>query len=223
MLLFGLAFRFHSKFFWRKWVCKDLRGPDHRGDQPRQRFSLRGRIAPAVCYRPLALRVVLLILGALSGGDRGRQASSEATGLEAGDPGSSGERDANGNMTTDPSSGFSEQWNSRNQLVKSSTASFAYDAFGRRVNVSAANPALYDGLNLAQIVPAGVTSNVLASVDTGTTIFCLDGYIRVGSSASRRSPGLDALGSEFEREYLDQLFLSAFWPDHDDGQQHESI
>src|SRR5580658_3334997 len=68
-------------------------------------------------------------------------------------------------MTTDPSSGFTEQWNSRNQLVESSTTSFTYDDFGRRVNVNGINPALFDGINLVQVLPADVTSNVLEGLN----------------------------------------------------------
>lgn len=62
--------------------------------------------------------------------------------------------DANGNLTSDGSNSYS--WNSRNQLVSitgSITASFQYDAFGRRINKTVGGTSvgfLYDGANIVQ-------------------------------------------------------------------------
>jgi RHS repeat-associated protein len=62
--------------------------------------------------------------------------------------------DANGNLTSDGSKSYS--WNSRNQLVSitgGTTASFQYDAFGRRISKTVGGTStsfLYDGANIVQ-------------------------------------------------------------------------
>jgi len=68
--------------------------------------------------------------------------------------GSSLTYDANGNLTSDGSNSYS--WNSRNQLVSITggiTASFQYDAFGRRINKTVGGTSTtfrYDGANVVQ-------------------------------------------------------------------------
>lgn len=75
--------------------------------------------------------------------------------------------DANGNLTADGTNNYT--WDARNQLVSISgavTASFTYDAFGRRINKTAGGGAteyLYDGVNAVQEKAGGaVSANMLA-------------------------------------------------------------
>jgi len=75
--------------------------------------------------------------------------------------------DANGNMTSDGANAYT--WNARNQLAlinNGATASFQYDAFGRRVTKTLGATTtnyLYDGANIVQeLVDATPTANLLS-------------------------------------------------------------
>jgi RHS repeat-associated protein len=100
--------------------------------------------------------------------------------------------DPNGNLLTDGTDSYS--WNARNQLTGisgSQTASFAYDAFGRRKSKTTSGTAtdfLYDGLNAVQErVSGSVTANIL----TGG----LDEVFARTESSTTRALLADALGS----------------------------
>jgi RHS repeat-associated protein len=98
--------------------------------------------------------------------------------------------DLNGNLTSDGTNTY--VWNSRDQLASMTgpglTASFQYDAFGRRINKTVNGTTtsyLYDGANLVQEQSAGSpTANILAgaldevfirSDAQGTWNFLIDG------------------------------------------------
>jgi RHS repeat-associated protein len=100
--------------------------------------------------------------------------------------------DPNGNLLTDGTDSYS--WNARNQLTGisgSQTASFAYDAFGRRKSKTLSGTQtdfLYDGLNAVQErVSGSVTANIL----TGG----LDEVFARTESSTTRALLADALGS----------------------------
>jgi RHS repeat-associated protein len=100
--------------------------------------------------------------------------------------------DANGNMTSDGTHSY--KWDARNQLQQidgGATASFTYDAFGRRVNknIFGANSSfLYDGANTVQEL-SGTTPT--ANLLTGS----LDEYFTRTDSAGARCFLRAALGS----------------------------
>jgi RHS repeat-associated protein len=77
--------------------------------------------------------------------------------------------DAHGNLASDGLTSYT--WNARNQLVVTSggvSASFAYDAFGRRRSKTTAGTTsfLYDGVNLVQELTGGTpTANLLPGLD----------------------------------------------------------
>jgi len=100
--------------------------------------------------------------------------------------------DANGNMTSDGLHSYS--WDARNHLIKidaGSTASFSYDAFGRRTNktILGTNTAfLYDEDDPVQEL-SGTTP--IANLMTGD----VDEYFQRTDSAGARNFLADALGS----------------------------
>jgi RHS repeat-associated protein len=101
--------------------------------------------------------------------------------------------DANGNLTSDGVTMYT--WNARNQLLAITgpgvTASFSYDAFGRRQSRAvngASTQFLYDGLTPIQ--EAGSTG--LATLLTGVRI---DEYLTRTDAAGVRTLVTDALGS----------------------------
>jgi RHS repeat-associated protein len=100
--------------------------------------------------------------------------------------------DANGNMTSDGTHSYS--WDARNHLNQidlGTTASFSYDAFGRRTNkiISGAQTGfLYDGANAVQELSSGtVTANSLMGG--------IDEVFQRTDSAGTRNFLTDALGS----------------------------
>jgi uncharacterized protein RhaS with RHS repeats len=108
--------------------------------------------------------------------------------------------DANGNLTGDGS--LSYGWDSRNRLVSlagAATASFAYDAGGRRsgktINGTTAN-FVYDGANVVQELAGGTPS---ATLLTGLEI---DEVFSRTDGLGARTLVTDALGSTvaFEEE-----------------------
>jgi len=101
--------------------------------------------------------------------------------------------DANGNLTADGSLGYG--WDSRNRLISltgAATASFAYDATGRRngktINGTTTN-FLYDGANAVQELTGGAPS---ANLLTGLGF---DEIFSRTDSLGTRSFVTDALGS----------------------------
>jgi YD repeat-containing protein len=105
------------------------------------------------------------------------------------------QRDANGNLSGDGTNSYT--WDARNQLTAISganSASFGYDALGRRVSKTVNGTVtqyLYDGLNPVQLLkgasPPAVTANLLEGVN-------LDEYFRT-SKGGGLSFLSDALGS----------------------------
>jgi RHS repeat-associated protein len=100
--------------------------------------------------------------------------------------------DANGNMTSDGTHSYS--WDARNHLSQidlSSTASFSYDTFGRRISktVLGVNTSfLYDNFNIVQeLSGTSPTANLLTSQ--------VDEVFQRSDSAGARSFLTDALGS----------------------------
>ena len=101
--------------------------------------------------------------------------------------------DANGNLTSDGSRAFT--WDSRNRLKTISgatTASFGYDAFGRRSSRTVSGSAtsfLYDGPNIVQeLTGATVKATLLGGLG-------LDEIFRRTDAAGPRSYLTDGLGS----------------------------
>ena len=103
--------------------------------------------------------------------------------------------DDNGSMTGDGSKSFS--WNARGELTSLSgggtSASFAYDAFGRRARMTidgAVTRYLYDDANIAQELSDTLTpqTNLLSGLELDSLFALLDG-------AGTRSVLTDALGS----------------------------
>lgn len=101
--------------------------------------------------------------------------------------------DANGNLTSDGSRTYT--WDSRNRLktiAGAATASFSYDAFGRRSGLtlsSSTTSFLYDGGNIGQeLSGASVKATVLAG-------FGLDEIFQRTDAAGSRAFLTDALGS----------------------------
>ena len=118
--------------------------------------------------------------------------------------------DANGNLTGDGSNTYT--WNARNQLVSVSgatSASFAYDPFGRRARKTvggATTDYLYDALNVVQELSGGApTANMLTggvdSVYTRTDSAGARTLIGDGSGSTRAL--LDADGSVLTRYTYD--------------------
>ena len=76
--------------------------------------------------------------------------------------------DRNGNLINDGSNTYT--WDERNRLIAmngASTASFAYDSFGRRTSATvggAATSYLYDGMNAAQTQSGATTSSLLSGL-----------------------------------------------------------
>jgi RHS repeat-associated protein len=104
--------------------------------------------------------------------------------------------DANGNLTGDGANTYT--WDARNHLSainSGTTASFVYDAFGRRIGKTVNGTTtefLYDGLNPVQELDGGNPPSVTANLLTGLNI---DEYFTrtVGSTTSTLLA--DALGS----------------------------
>jgi RHS repeat-associated protein len=100
--------------------------------------------------------------------------------------------DANGNLTSDGAKSYT--WNARNQLASISgaaSASFQYDAFGRRVSKTVGAMAtgyLYDGVNSVEELSGGAGS---ASMLTGG----VDEYFQRADSSGTFDYLTDALGS----------------------------
>jgi RHS repeat-associated protein len=101
--------------------------------------------------------------------------------------------DANGNLTSDGSRTYT--WDSRNRLktiAGTATASFAYDAFGRRggATVSGATTSfLYDGANISQeLTGASVKATILGGLG-------IDEIFRRTDAAGPRTFLTDPLGS----------------------------
>jgi RHS repeat-associated protein len=101
--------------------------------------------------------------------------------------------DDNGNLTSDGSKTYS--WNARNELTGLSggvSASFAYDALGRRRSRTVGGTTtqfLYDGLNPVQELASGTpTANLLTGQE-------MDEYFTRTDSAGARNLLTDALGS----------------------------
>jgi len=100
--------------------------------------------------------------------------------------------DANGNLTSDGTNEY--KWNARNQLIEVSggtTASFAYDPFGRRVSktlAGATTKLLYDGANVVQETKGSATVNLITGLSADKTL------ARTTSSGTE-SFLTDALGS----------------------------
>ena len=99
--------------------------------------------------------------------------------------------DANGNLTSDGTNSYT--WNARNQLISISggvTASFQYDAFGRRVSktIGGTTQFLYDGPNPVQEISG---SSASANLFTGG----VDEYFQRTDAAGARSFLTDSLGS----------------------------
>jgi RHS repeat-associated protein len=98
--------------------------------------------------------------------------------------------DANGNLTNDGTNTYT--WNARNQLVSISggvSASFQYDAFGRRVSktIGGTTQYLYDGVNPVQeISGTSASANLLTGGE--------DEYFQRTDSAGARNFLTDALG-----------------------------
>ena len=101
--------------------------------------------------------------------------------------------DANGNLTGDGTNTYT--WDARNHLSTISgaaTASFVYDAFGRRMSKTINGPTtqfLYDGLNPVQELQSGTPS---ANLLTGLNI---DEYFTRADSGGTMAFLSDALGS----------------------------
>ncbi len=101
--------------------------------------------------------------------------------------------DLNGNLTSDGVNTYT--WNARNQLVAingaSVTASFSYDALGRRqskfVN-GTSTQFLYDGITPVQEIGAAATAHLLTGLG-------IDEYFARSDVAGRRTLLTDALGS----------------------------
>jgi RHS repeat-associated protein len=100
--------------------------------------------------------------------------------------------DAEGNLTSDGTNEY--KWNARGQLASISggtTASFAYDPFGRRTSKTISGTTtkdLYDGPNLAQETHGSSTANLLTGLSPDET------FARTTSTATE-SLLTDALGS----------------------------
>ena len=101
--------------------------------------------------------------------------------------------DANGNLTSDGTNTYT--WDARNHLTAISgaaTASFEYDALGRRISKTIAGTTtqfLYDGLNPVQEIQSGSPS---ANLLTGLK---LDEFFQRTNSAGARDFLTDTLGS----------------------------
>jgi RHS repeat-associated protein len=102
--------------------------------------------------------------------------------------------DANGNLTNDGTNAYT--WDARNHLSAISgaaTASFVYDALGRRVqNGTQGDEFLYDGLNPVQTLVSGTPN---ANILTGLGI---DEYFQWTDSSGSSDLLTDALGSTLE-------------------------
>ncbi len=105
--------------------------------------------------------------------------------------------DANGNLTSDGTNTYT--WDARNHLTAISgaaTASFVYDAFGRRASKTISGVTtqfLYDGLNPVQELAAGnPPASVTANLVTGLGI---DEYFTRADSSGTMAFLADALGS----------------------------
>lgn len=101
--------------------------------------------------------------------------------------------DANGNLTNDGSRTYT--WDSRNRLgtlTGAATASFGYDAFGRRSSATVSGSTtsfLYDGLNIIQeLTGASVKATILGGLE-------LDEIFRRTDASGARSFLTDGLGS----------------------------
>jgi len=101
--------------------------------------------------------------------------------------------DANGNLTSDGLTSYS--WNARNQLVGLSggtSASFAYDGFGRRGSKTVSGTStnfLYDGINLVQELSGSTpTANLVTGLGVDETLMRTD----AGGTGTLL---IDALGS----------------------------
>ena len=101
--------------------------------------------------------------------------------------------DANGNLTSDGVNTYT--WDTRNRLVAldgtSTTATFSYDALGRRQSTivnGTTTQFLFDGLNPVQEIGVGTTATLLTGLG-------IDEYLTRTDQAGTRSLLTDALGS----------------------------
>jgi RHS repeat-associated protein len=94
--------------------------------------------------------------------------------------------DSNGNILNDGVAAYT--WNARNQLISRASASFQYDAFGRRTLNAAGNNLLYEGPNPGQELSGGtpVVNRILGGIDE---------FFSRTDSTGNYSPITDGLGS----------------------------
>ncbi|WP_029922947.1 RHS repeat-associated core domain-containing protein [Nevskia soli] len=119
--------------------------------------------------------------------------------------------DANGNLLNDSSRTYT--WNARDQLTSLagiSSASFQYDAVGRRIgkNIGGATTGyLYDGGNFVQEKNgAGATAAITANLLTGGTD---ETFVRM-TSTSINTPLLDAMGSTIAETNTAQAIITNY-------------
>ncbi|MGC2695109.1 MAG: RHS repeat-associated core domain-containing protein, partial [Candidatus Angelobacter sp.] len=115
--------------------------------------------------------------------------------------------DANGNLTSDGNNTYT--WSARNQLVSISgrtTASFQYDAFGRRVSrtVNGTTQFVYDGVNpVEELSGTTVTASMLAG-------FQVDEYFQRTDSSGTASFLSAALGSTLALSGINGATLASY-------------
>jgi RHS repeat-associated protein len=118
--------------------------------------------------------------------------------------------DAEGEMTTD-ANGNQYTWNARNQLIAISganSASFEYDAFGRRITKAAGAASIsfqYDGLNRVAETSGGATTWLLPGA--------LDEYFQRTDTTGSTVPLTDALGSTIGMTDSSGALATSYWYD----------
>jgi len=119
--------------------------------------------------------------------------------------------DANGNLTGFGATTYT--WNARNQMTATSagSASFAYDALGRRVSATVSgstSPYLYDGLNPATVsgnllLASGNLDEIYAQVtSSATTSYLRDG---INSGLASTASGGSITGNSYYSPYGDSV------------------
>jgi RHS repeat-associated protein len=94
--------------------------------------------------------------------------------------------DANGSVQNDGVAVYN--WNARNQLASRGSASFQYDAYGRRIQNTAGSNLLYNGTDVVQEVLGG-------TVMANRTVGAIDEFFARTDSSGSYGPITDALGS----------------------------